>query len=114
MGHGERLLHLGENLTLDSLEIDSDVESCLWKVYLGGSSEEVHLEGSNGSMVGQREMLAWDTVNDESIPRDLWNWTSVCLKLRQGGRPFLRFLHPLVTGFRWPPQGIAVSPEVRE
>lgn len=69
MGHGERLLHLGENLTLDSLEIDSDVESCLWKVYLGGSSEEVHLEGSNGSMVGQREMLAWDTVNDESIPQ---------------------------------------------
>lgn len=36
VGSGEHLLHLGGNLTLDSLETDSEMESCLWQVGLGG------------------------------------------------------------------------------
>lgn len=43
IGYGESLLHLGEILTLACLETDSEMKSCLWKVYLGGSSQEVYL-----------------------------------------------------------------------
>lgn len=40
-GYGDRLLHRGESCTLASLDTDSEMESCLWKIYFGGSSQEV-------------------------------------------------------------------------
>lgn len=45
------------------------MESCLWKVYLQGRSQEEHLERSRGSVTGQREVLAWNIRNDESDPQ---------------------------------------------
>lgn len=32
-----------ESLTLGFLETDSEMEGCLWKVFFGGSSQEVYL-----------------------------------------------------------------------
>ena len=102
VGQGECLLHLGDNLTWNSLETDSETESCLWKVYLQGSSQEEHLERRRGSVTAQREVLPGIYLMRKVTHRELWSWAQVCPKLRQGGCPLLEFLCPLVAVFRQP------------
>ena len=111
MVQGECLLPLGDNLTWDSLETDSEMESCLWNVYLPGSSQEVHLEQSRGSATGQRAVLAWNILNVASDPQGALELGSSLSQTEARGCPLLEFLCPLLTGFRQPPN-IAVSPAV--
>lgn len=65
VGYGESVFHLGDSLTLASLETDSKTGNCPWRVYLGGSSQEVYLEGSKGCSTGWVEKLAWNMVTSE-------------------------------------------------
>lgn len=92
MGQGECLLPLGDSLTWDSLETDSEMESCLWKVYLPGSSQEVHLERSRGSATGQRAVLAWNILHVESDPQGALELGSSLSQTEARGLPTPRIL----------------------
>lgn len=65
VGYGGSVFHLGDSLTLASLETDSKMGNCPWRVYLGGSSQEVYLEGSKRCSTGWVEKLAWNMVTSE-------------------------------------------------
>lgn len=76
VGRGESLLHHGESLTLGCLEMDSEMESCSWKVCVGKLPavrwvEGVHLRGTQEEtcLGGGEAGLAWPVVLMNAIPQ---------------------------------------------
>lgn len=53
IGYRESLLHLGESLTLAALETDPEVESSLWKVYLGELPMKYTCKGVREAVLGR-------------------------------------------------------------
>lgn len=66
VSHG-RVSFALERLVLWVPWTQTQLESGLWRVSLGRCSQAVDREGSEGYITGQREVLAWGTVTEESI-----------------------------------------------